>query len=292
VAAAVGLALLKDDLAVSGHRAHAHYLAKSGSLKAMLAEIYGKAAGCSGGKGGSMHLIDESAGFMGSTAIVGGTVPVGVGLAYGIKLKRSRQISCIFHGDAVAETGVFFESVNFAVLKKLPVLFVCENNLYSVYSPLSVRQPAGRSISTMVAALGISSESGDGNDVREVYETVSCALAEIRAGGGPQFLEFSTYSWLEHCGPNFDNHIGYRTEAEYEHWRALEPIARFQAALLFDGIISDLEVEQMDAAVALEVADAFAFAEAAAPPAAEYAFTDLYSAAQSPSGSSIKVAEA
>jgi len=290
VAAAVGLALAQDDLAVSGHRAHAHYLAKGGSLKAMLAEIYGKGPGCSGGKGGSMHLIDESAGFMGSTAIVGGTVPVGVGLAYGIKLKKSGQVSCVFHGDAVVETGVFFESANFAILKSLPVLFLCENNLYSVYSPLSVRQPAGRSISAMVAGLGIRSESGDGNDVREVYEKVSRALSEIRAGGGPRFLEFSTYRWLEHCGPNYDNQIGYRTQAESEHWRALEPIARFQTALLSGGIISDVQTEEMDAAVALEVADAFEYAEATAPPAAECAYTDLYSSAQSSTGSGVQVA--
>lgn len=292
VAAAVGLALAKDDLAVSGHRAHAHYLAKGGSLKAMLAEIYGKAPGCSGGKGGSMHLIDETAGFMGSTAIVGGTVPVGVGLAYGMKLKKSGQVSCVFLGDAVVETGVFFESANFAILKSVPVLFLCENNLYSVYSPLSVRQPAGRSISAMVAGLGIRSESGDGNDVHGVYEKVSRALSEIRAGGGPRFLEFSTYRWLEHCGPNYDNHIGYRTQAEYEHWRALEPIARFQAALLSGQIISDAEVERMDEAVSREVADAFAFAEAAAPPAAECAYTDLYSSAQLSAGSSVQVAGA
>jgi pyruvate dehydrogenase E1 component alpha subunit len=256
----------------------------------MLAEIYGKASGCSGGKGGSMHLIDESAGFMGSTAIVGGTVPVGVGLAYGMKLKKSGQVSCVFHGDAVVETGVFFESANFAILKNLPVLFLCENNLYSVYSPLSVRQPSGRSISAMVAGLGIRSESGDGNDVRVVYEKVGRALAEIRGGGGPRFLEFSTYRWLEHCGPNFDNHIGYRTEAEYDHWRALEPIARFQKTLFSAGIISDVEVKQMETAVEQEVEDAFAIAEVAAPPAVECAFTDLYSSAQAPSGASVQAA--
>jgi len=190
VAAAAGLALSREDLAVSGHRAHAHYLAKGGSLKAMLAEIYGKASGCSGGKGGSMHLIDESVGFMGSTAIVGGTVPVGVGLAYGVKVKRSNQVSCVFHGDAVVETGVFFESVNFAALKKLPVLFICENNLYSVYSPLNVRQPDGRSIAAMVSGLGIKAESGDGNDVLAVYEKVCSALTEIRGGPGRDFWNF------------------------------------------------------------------------------------------------------
>jgi len=174
----------------------------------------------------------------------------------------------------------------------LPVLFLCENNLYSVYSPLSVRQPAGRSISAMVSGMGIRAESGDGNNVREVYEKVSRALSEIRAGGGPRFLEFSTYRWLEHCGPNFDNHIGYRTQAEYEHWRALEPIARFQAALLSVGIISDVQVEEMDAAVALEVADAFTFAEAAAPPTAECAYTDLHWSEQTSTSSSVQVAGA
>jgi len=144
----------------------------------------------------------------------------------------------------------------------------------------------------MVAGLGIRSESGDGNDVLEVYEKVSRALSEIRAGSGPRFLEFSTYRWLEHCGPNYDNHIGYRTQAEYEHWRALEPIARFQAVLLSEEIISDVQVEEMDAAVALEVVDAFAFAEAAAPPAAECAYTDLYWSEQSSTGFSFQVAGA
>ena len=193
-------------MAVSGHRAHAHYLGKGGSLKAMISEIYGKASGCSGGKGGSMHLIDESVGFMGSTAIVGGTVPVGVGLAYGMKYKKVIKLA-VFFGDAVVETGAFFESVNFSALKKLPVLFVCENNLYSVYSPLSVRQPDGRSIADMAASLGITTYSGDGNDVTAVYEKVSSCLSEIRAGSGPQLLEFSTYRWLEHCGPAYDNDI-------------------------------------------------------------------------------------
>jgi pyruvate dehydrogenase E1 component alpha subunit len=277
VAAAAGLALSREDLAVSGHRAHAHYLAKGGSLKAMLAEIYGKASGCSGGKGGSMHLIDESVGFMGSTAIVGGTVPVGVGLAYGVKVKRSNQVSCVFHGDAVVETGVFFESVNFAALKKLPVLFICENNLYSVYSPLNVRQPDGRSIAAMVSGLGIKAESGDGNDVLAVYEKVCSALTEIRGGAGPRFLEFSTYRWLEHCGPSYDNHIGYRTEAEYQEWKAQEPISRLQTALVTDGAITVTELEQMDAAILREVEDAFTFAETASTPPPRYAYTDLYS---------------
>jgi len=276
VSAVVGLPLPAYDMAVSGHRAHAHYLAKGGSLPAMLAEIYGKVDGCSRGKGGSMHLVDESVGFMGSTAIVAGTIPVGVGLAYGMKCKRTDQVSCIFHGDAAVEAGVFFESVNFAVVKKLPVLFLCENNLYSVYSPLSVRQPEGRSIAKMAEGLGMKGSTGDGNVVAEVYAKTIEALASIRAGEGPQLIEFSTYRWLEHCGPNYDNDLGYRTEAEYLAWKAKEPIARFELVLLAGGIVSVAEVNQMDMDIAREVNDAFEFADASPFPSAASAYTDLH----------------
>ena len=173
VAAAVGCALRKDDYAVSTHRAHGHYIGKGGDIRAMIAEIYGKATGCSKGKGGSMHLVDPAVNFMGSTAIVGGTIPVGVGLGLSIKLKKSDQVSCVFFGDGSVEEGVFYEAVNFAALKKLPVLFICENNFYSVYSPLSVRQPAGRKIADMVRGMGCPAEQGDGNnndaEYREKY---------------------------------------------------------------------------------------------------------------------------
>ena len=277
VAAAVGLALKHKDMAVSGHRAHAHYLGKGGDLKAMLAEIYGKATGCSRGRGGSMHLIDESVGFMGSTAIVGGTVPVGVGLAYGMKVKKSDQVSCVFHGDAVVETGAFFESVNFAVLKKLPVLFVCENNLYSVYSPLSVRQPEGRSIAAMAAGLGMPTFRGDGNDVAAVYDSVCESVTAIRAGGGPRLVEFSTYRWLEHCGPSYDNHIGYRSESEFLEWQAKEPIARFERVMLDNSTITAKELQLMNDNIALEVEEALSFAEESPMPSADSAYTGLYS---------------
>ena len=276
VAAAVGLALKHKDMAVSGHRAHAHYLGKGGDLKAMLAEIYGKATGCSLGKGGSMHLIDESVGFMGSTAIVGGTVPIGVGLAYGMKVKKTDQVSCVFHGDAVVETGAFFESVNFAIVKKLPVLFVCENNLYSVYSPLSVRQPDGRSIAAMVSGLGMPAYSGDGNDVAAVHAKVSELVSEIRAGGGPRFVEFSTYRWLEHCGPSYDNSIGYRSESEFLEWQAREPIVCLERVMLDNSTITAAELHLMNDNIAREVEEAFTFAEASPMPTADSAFTGLY----------------
>lgn len=276
--AALGVALRRGDMAVSGHRAHAHYLAKGGNLNAMIAEIYGKATGCAGGKGGSMHLIDEAAGFMGSTAIVGGTIPVGVGLAYGIRQAGTDNISCIFFGDAALETGVFFESVNFAVVKKLPALFVCENNFYSVYSPLSVRQPRGRKIFEVAKALGLPAESIDGNDAEAVYEAAQRNVAEIRAGSAPRFLELSTYRWREHCGPNFDNELGYRTEAEYLAWWEKEPIVRFEKKLLAEKTITPADIAKIEAEIEKEVNAAFAFAKSSPFPAVESAYEDLYAA--------------
>ncbi len=224
IATGVCSALEKKDLVLSTHRAHAHYLAKGGSLKSMIAEIYGKVTGCSLGMGGSMHLIDKRAGFMGSTAIVGNTIPVAVGLALSIKLKRRKNISCVFFGDGAVEEGVFYEAVNFAVVKKLPILFVCENNLYSVYSGLEVRQPENRKIYKMVRALGIDTHKGDGNDVEEVFSLTKLIREKIVNNAGPQFIELDTYRWREHCGPNYDNDLGYRTEEEFMSWKKRDPI--------------------------------------------------------------------
>ena len=172
VPVAVSCVLNKKDFAVSTHRGHAHYLAKGGSLKKMIDEIHGKESGCSKGKGGSMHLIDKDVSFMGTSAIVGNSIPLGVGLGLSAKLKSTNQISCIYLGDGAIEQGVFYESINFAILKKLRVLFICENNLYSVYSPLSVRQPKNRKISHMVNGMGINSLECDGNDVISCRKTL------------------------------------------------------------------------------------------------------------------------
>ena len=256
-AVAVGVCtnLSREDLALSGHRAHAHYLAKGGCLKSMIAEIYGKATGCSKGLGGSMHLIDKSVGFMGSTAIVANTIPVAVGLGLSLKLKNSNSISCVFFGDGAVEEGVFYESINFAVLHKLPVLFICENNLYSVYSGLKVRQPEGRIIHKMVEGMGIESDFGDGNKVHEVFEKVSKAKSNILLGKGPQFLEFETYRWREHCGPNYDNDIGYRTEEEFLEWRKRDPIKNILKK------IDKKIVQNLREKIDKEIDEAFNFAE-------------------------------
>ena len=228
-AIAVGVCanLTSQDQVLSTHRAHAHYLAKGGCLNSMMAEIYGKASGCSKGMGGSMHLIDTSVGFMGSTAIVGNTIPVAVGLALEKRLTCKNSIACVFFGDGATEEGAFYESVNFAIIHSLPILFICENNLYSVYSGLEVRQPVDRKIYNMVRAMGISAQHGNGNDVEEVARKVKHAKTMILKSEGPQFLEFDTYRWREHCGPNFDNNIGYREESEFLKWKKKDPLKNF-----------------------------------------------------------------
>ena len=264
------------DFAVSTHRGHAHYLAKGGNLNAMIAEIYGKATGCAKGKGGSMHLIDLAINFMGTSAIVGNSIPIGVGLALSAQLKGTNQVSCVFLGDGAVEEGVFYESVNFAAVRGLPVLFICENNLYSVYSPLSVRQPKGRSIAKMVEAMGLKVAIGDGNDVISTYNIIKHAVTEIRNSSGPQFLEFSTYRWREHCGPHFDNDIGYRTEQEFLEWQERDPLRCLEDD--FKQMPSSVikQVDEIKAQVTADIREAFELAESAPFPLQSEAYEGVY----------------
>jgi pyruvate dehydrogenase E1 component alpha subunit len=285
-AVAVGVCanLTRDDYVLSNHRSHGHYLAKGGNLKAMMAEIYGKATGCCHGKGGSMHLIDLAAGFLGATPIVGATIPIAVGAALGTVMKGEKRVSVVFMGDAATEEGVFHESLNFAALKKLPVIFVCENNLYSVYSPLNVRQPAGRKIYRQAEGHGVKSYHGDGNNVQEVYRLAGEAIKQAREGGGPAFLEFATYRWREHCGPNYDNNLGYRTEAEFQEWRKRCPLDRLQKKLLKDGILRQADIDRLTKEYQAEIGEAIAYAKASPFPVESTLMEDIYCAPKSKNG--------
>jgi pyruvate dehydrogenase E1 component alpha subunit len=279
-AAAVGVcaALRPADLAMSGHRSHAHYLAKGGDLRAMLAELHGKETGCCRGRGGSMHLVDLAAGFVGAVPIVGSTIPIATGLAFADRLLRPDRLTVAFLGEAATEEGVFHESLNFAALHRLPIVFVCENNLYSVYSPLHVRQPANREVWQLVAGHGIESHVGDGNDPLAVHALMTDAAAHARSGAGPVFLELKTYRWREHCGPGWDNHIGYRTEAEYLAWRERDPVANFEARLGRAGEIDAAAYQSFQHTVATEIAAAFAAAAAAPFPAEDTLMDHVYAA--------------
>lgn len=252
--------LSSDDYIMSTHRSHGHYLAKDGDLKAMMAEFYGKSGGCCQGKGGSMHLIDLSVGFLGATPIVGSTIPISVGAALGSLMQDDKRVAVAFFGDAAVEEGVFHESLNFALVKGLPVIFVCENNFYSVYSPISVRQPKCREIFSLAKGHGMESYQGDGNDVIEVYKLAEKAINRARRGGGPTFLEFKTYRWREHCGPNYDNQLGYRTEREFRQWEQRCPIEMLKRRLLRDGVLRNSDIKDMEILVEAEIEEAVVFA--------------------------------
>jgi TPP-dependent pyruvate/acetoin dehydrogenase alpha subunit len=270
-AAAVGVCsmLRREDRVMSGHRSHAHYLAKGGDLQAMLLEIHGKADGCSGGRGGSMHLLDREAGFQGAVPIVGSTIPIATGLAFADKLAGRDCVTAVFFGEAATEEGVFAESLNFAALHHLRVLFVCENNLYSVYSPMEVRQPAERSITAIALAHGIAAKHADGNDIDLVRQATDEALRQMASTPAPQLLLLDTYRWREHCGHGFDNHIGYRSEEEYLNWKKRDPVLLYQQRLAGKGLLNEDDQQNLSVAIATEITTAFSHAEAAPFPTAE-----------------------
>jgi TPP-dependent pyruvate/acetoin dehydrogenase alpha subunit len=274
----VAAALEARDYAFGTHRAHAHYLAKGGSLFALLSELYGRETGCCAGRGGSMHLVDLDAGFLGATPIVGSSLPVGVGAAFGCAMRGEDRVTVVYFGDGATEEGVFSESLTFAALASAPVIFVCENNLYSVYSPLCVRQAAARDAVAIARAHGVQAERGDGNDVEFVRDAVAGAVARARAGEGPTFFEFATYRWLEHCGPGYDNDLGYRTPEEFEAWRARCPLAKLEGRLRASGEIDDAALAAIEARIAAEIADAFARAKAAPSPGRDRLLVDEYAA--------------
>lgn len=272
VAVGVCAALEKTDYVLSTHRSHGHYIAKGGDIPSMLAEIYGKATGCAQGKGGSMHLTDLEKGFIGATPIVGSTIAIAVGTAFGSQLKKENKVTVVFFGEGATEEGVFHESVNFAVLKNLPIVFVCENNLYSVYSPMSVRQPSNRTVSQVAGGHGIETKQADGNDVEAVLALTKPAIDKARRGAGPTFLEFPTYRWREHCGPNYDNHIGYRTEEEFEQWKKLCPIEK---VITHNGV-SHSQDREMRFKISKEIESAVNFAKSSPLPKMKTASENVY----------------
>ena len=273
-AAAFSLVAELDDFAVSTHRAHAHYLAKGGSLDAMIAELYGKVTGCSKGIGGSMHLADKSVNFMGSSAIVGNSIPVGVGLGLAAQIQGTGALSWVFLGDAATEEGVYYESMNFAVLKKLPVVFVCENNGFSVYSDSSVRRPAGQTIVGVAKSLGARAQLVDGNDARAALSAMRALAEATRSGGGPALLELETFRQREHCGPNFDDQLGYRSEGYLRSWAVRDPIDLLGAQLDSESDVA--WISKVTSEIQQEIESAFLSARAARFPTLDECREVLY----------------
>ncbi|RPG17009.1 MAG: thiamine pyrophosphate-dependent dehydrogenase E1 component subunit alpha [Pelagibacteraceae bacterium TMED124] len=238
VAAGVCQALKKEDKILSSHRSHAHYIAKGGNINSMMAELYGKETGCAKGLGGSMHLQDKKAGVIAAVPIVGSTIPIGVGVALKSisNINKKKFITAIFFGEGATEEGIFHESINFAVVNNLPVLFVCENNFFSVYTPLKDRQSKKRNIINIIKSNGMSAFSGDGNDATKVYKIAKKSINYIRKYNKPVFLEFKTYRWLEHCGPNWDDNLGYREKSEINKWIKKCPLKSIEKKLVKDNL--------------------------------------------------------
>lgn len=277
VATGVSAHLSDQDYVMSAHRAHAHYLAKGGNLRAMITEFYGRVNGCARGRGGSMHLIDVEKGMLGTTPIVASSFPLAVGASFGHWIRGEIRLSIVYLGDGSTEEGLFSECLNFAVLKKLPVIFVCENNFYSVYSHISERQPQGRDRVGIAKAHGAQTlPVADGNDVEAVYRTMAQAADYARKGFGPYYLEFDTYRWREHCGPYYDNDKGYRTEEEFVSWRKRCPIENYKARLLKECVISQSELADWAESVRREITEAFIFAKSSPYPGPEDLLTGLY----------------
>lgn len=262
IPAGICAGLRRADFVFSFYRGHGHYLAKGGNLKALFAELYGKATGCSKGHGGSMHIIDTSVGFMGTSAIVGGQIPMAVGSALAFKLMKTDRVSVVFFGDGACEEGVFHEALNFASLKKLPIIFVCENNLYAVKTPLSARQPRDN-IFERARNYGMQGVRIDGNRVLDVYDASQRAIDFCRQGGGPTLIEARTYRWRGHLENTFfsDDILDGRPQEEVELWNTRCPIKSFEKFLLSKGTLSMLDFEMIRKDIDAEISLAVKFAE-------------------------------
>lgn len=256
-AVSVGIceALRPDDVVAPTYRGHAAYLAKGGSLKGMMAELYGKSTGVAGGKGGSMHLIDMRHNVLGASAVVGTTIPIAMGYAFALKRTKTDRVVAAFFGDGATEEGVFAESLNFASLHKLPLLFVCENNFYAIHTPVTRRWASDR-LCDRVETYDIPAFRCDDGDVLKLRSLAVAAVRRLRDGGGPVFIECRTYRWREHVGPNPDFDAGYRPSTELEPWLKNDQVARLAMR------ISPERRAEIDAGIEQAIAEAVEFAEA------------------------------
>lgn len=269
VAVGVCQALSPGDIVSGTYRGHATYIARGGDLRRMFAELYGKDTGGARGKGGSMHLVDMAHGVLGTSAVVGTTVPVAVGYALAQKARNTGRVTAAFFGDGATEEGVFYESLNFAALRKLPVLFIAENNFLAIHEPITKRQATDR-LGERVATYGIPAAQVTSGDVFEIYDRCCEMLAHVRAGKGPAFVECHTYRWREHVGPGEDYDAGYRSRDELHRWQAKDPLRLLRAEIDAD------QRRQIESEIDRLIDDAVAFAETSPEPHPEELFAHVY----------------
>jgi pyruvate dehydrogenase E1 component alpha subunit len=260
IAAGVCLALGPEDSIQSNHRGHGHYLAKGGSLDALIAELHCKSTGCSGGFGGSMHLVDVSVGHLGSSSIVAGGIPIGTGIGLAMQMRRTNLVSVVFFGDGAADEGVLYESLNFAMLKRLPVVYVLEDNRWAVCSPREARQSGDNVFLRGADPDRLFTARIDGNDALLVHETANVAVARARSGAGPSLLVCDTYRVLGHAGCKAQEPGGYRDASEIEQWTARCPVSRLKARLTAEGVLDAVTEGVIETEIAAEIDAAFTFA--------------------------------
>ena len=274
-AVAVGAisALEPQDYVITHYRDHGHALARGMDPKACMAELCGRATGASGGKGGSMHLFDAERHFMGGHAIVGGQMPIGVGMALGVKLRGGGGAVMVFFGDGAVNEGEFHESLNLASIWKLPVIFFLENNLYGMGTHVERTHAAGRDIYNSAEYYKIPATQVDGMNLLEVHEATLGALRRVRAGRGPAFIEAMTYRYRGH---SMADPVHYRENEEVEEWRVNDPINRFKAFVLDEGLITLPELDEIDGEVAAEIEEAVTFARESPFPELDELYKNIY----------------
>jgi len=276
-AVAVGVceALSKEDRSMGNHRSHGHYLAKGGDLKRMICELLGKEDGCCKGKGGSMHMIDKSVNFIGSTPILGSAVPLANGSAFEQKYSKKKSITTVFCGDGAFEEGVVYETLNLAALFKLPLLLVIENNLYSVNSKLKDRRSERHNVEKIVTGFGVKYVKADGNDYTDVFEKASELVSGMRSGAGPAVLECLTYRHMAHSAPIFDDASGYREEDVLEKRLEKDSVKRMKQHLIKKGS-SEAELARVESDIRAHVLESVQYAVSAKYPSKENLHTNLY----------------
>lgn len=275
VAAGVCCALGQKDRIYGTYRGHGIYIGRGGGLKELFAELYAKDTGCARGKGGSMHLVAPKVGVMGCSAVVASTIPVAAGDALASQMKGTPYVVAAFFGDGAVDEGVFYESINFAALKKLPIVFVCENNGYAIHSRVADRHKQTE-LYRYGESLGMSGKRFDGNDVETVYTTMKQAVEEIRNGGEPRILEYTTFRHYEHVGIGQDMEERYRDPQELQKALQHDPIKWAQHILKAKFKITDAALKEWEAKIQKEIQKAIAFADASAFPSEDRLFTDLF----------------
>jgi pyruvate dehydrogenase E1 component alpha subunit len=272
VAAGACAALRDDDYITSTHRGHGHIIAKGGDVKRMMAELYAKATGYNKGKGGSLHIADPTLGILGANGIVGAGIPIATGAALSAKLRKTDQVTICFFGDGAANQGTFHEAINLASAFDLPIVYVCENNLYAV----GTRQSQVRKIEDIAdrgTAYGMPGLAIDGNNVIAVHEATKEAVDRARAGEGPTLIECKTYRWRTHFEGEPDT---YRPPEEVKAWMKREPIAPYRRQLIESGVLSEAEAQEIESAVLREIDEAVEFGRSSPSPKPESALEDLW----------------